>query len=401
VTKKKVLLKVTGSIAAYKSAHVASRLVQSDYEVQVVMSKAATQFIGIATFEGLTGKKVFSDLFEAGAAMEHIWLDRWADLILVCPASANTINKMAAGLGDDLISTLFLAHDFKKPYLIAPAMNFQMLNHPSTQSSLTRLQEMGLRILGTAEGVLACGEEGDGKLLDPDLIVEEVKRNLSIEVRLEKPRARILVTSGGTVEPIDGVRSITNTSSGKTGAVLADSFTAAGAEVFYLGAQLGEKPKNLKVHVETFKTFEDFKNKLFTQISKESFDFVVHAAAVSDYSLLNPQSTKKIDSDLEHIEIQLKKNPKLIASIQENSKNKKVQVVGFKLTKTESQDVVDKQVEKVFKNPGVRWVVHNDLNDIEAGHHFFQIYSDGKTREKVEGPKALAESLFQHLAEGI
>ena len=170
---------MTGSIACYKACQAVSRLVQAGCEVQVVASPAALQFVGNATIEGLTGKPVVSDLYASGNAMDHIHLVRWADLILVAPASANFINKIARGVGDDLLTTMFLAHDFKKPYLVAPAMNTSMYLHPATQDSIQALKKMGVEILETASGVLACGEVGWGRLLEPDLIVQEVLSRLS------------------------------------------------------------------------------------------------------------------------------------------------------------------------------------------------------------------------------
>ncbi|RMD49485.1 MAG: bifunctional phosphopantothenoylcysteine decarboxylase/phosphopantothenate--cysteine ligase CoaBC, partial [Ignavibacteria bacterium] len=165
--KYKILIKITGSIAAYKAAYLVSKLVQNNFEVKVAMSNSAMKFIGAATFEGLTGHEVYSDLFESGKTMSHIDLMKWADLVIVVPASANTINKFAAGIGDNLITSLFLAKIPGKPYLIAPAMNKNMLAHPATQQSIEKLKEWGIKLLPTESGTLACGDEGEGKLLNP------------------------------------------------------------------------------------------------------------------------------------------------------------------------------------------------------------------------------------------
>ena len=222
--KARVLVMMSGSISAYKVCHVLSRLKQAGHDVEVVASPWALKFVGEATIEGLTGHPVRKSMFGSGAHMAHISLIRWADVVIVCPATANTINKLATGVGDDLMTTLFLAHDFTKPWLIAPAMNSKMYHHPVTQSSVAKLRAMGCEILETASGVLACGEVGDGKLLDSELLLQEVLRRLPITARAERegkpasPSAppgrgqRILITSGGTEEPIDPVRSLTNTS---------------------------------------------------------------------------------------------------------------------------------------------------------------------------------------------
>ena len=170
MSKGNILFKLSGSIAAYKACALISRLVQDGYTVQTVASKAALEFIGPATLEGLTGRAVECETFASGRAMQHIHLAKWADLTIVCPASANTINKLASGIGDDLLTTLFLAHDFKKPYLLAPAMNTLMYRHPATAASLQKLASFGVAILETASGVLACGDVGEGRLLEPELL---------------------------------------------------------------------------------------------------------------------------------------------------------------------------------------------------------------------------------------
>jgi phosphopantothenoylcysteine synthetase/decarboxylase len=176
----KILFQLSGSIAAYKACAAISKLVQAGHEVQTAASKGALEFIGSATLEGLTGKPVFSDVFEHGRAMDHIWLARWADLAIVCPASASLINRLAAGVGDDALSTLFLCYELQsKPYLLAPAMNHQMLAHPATRASLEKLQSWGVKVLGTGSGHQACGEVGEGRLLEPEEIVRWIEQELA------------------------------------------------------------------------------------------------------------------------------------------------------------------------------------------------------------------------------
>ena len=165
----KILLKITGSIAAYKTGTLISKLIQEGCEVQTVATKSALEFIGPGTLEGLTGNPVLSDVFETGRMMDHIRLTKWADITVLAPASANTLNRMAAGIGDSSVTALFLAHDWAKPYVIAPAMNTKMLNHPATKRSLKTLQSWGAHILPTASGYLACGawtEKRPRSLLD-------------------------------------------------------------------------------------------------------------------------------------------------------------------------------------------------------------------------------------------
>ena len=173
---KKILFQLTGSIAAYKACSLISQLIKNGHEVQTVASPSLFQFVGGATLEGLTGKPVFSDMYQAGRAMDHIQLARESDLILLCPATANSINKLAAGISDDLIGALFLANNFKTPYWIAPAMNAEMFKHPATQASLGRLREWGARVIEPGTGLLACGEEGPGRLVEPDDLLIEIER---------------------------------------------------------------------------------------------------------------------------------------------------------------------------------------------------------------------------------
>jgi phosphopantothenoylcysteine decarboxylase/phosphopantothenate--cysteine ligase len=173
---RKILFQFTGSIAAFKACALLSRLVKEGHEVQTVATRGALEFVGKATLEGLSGKPVFSDLYEPGRQMDHIHLAKWADLALVCPASASAINRLSAGLGEDALGTLFLAWDLKKPYWVAPAMNSRMLAHPATQASLGKLESYGVKILPTAAGDLACGDVGEGRLLEPEALYSELKQ---------------------------------------------------------------------------------------------------------------------------------------------------------------------------------------------------------------------------------
>ncbi len=170
MSKYKILFQLTGSIACFKTCAVISRLVREGHEVKTACTPSALQFIGPATLEGLTGKPVYCDIFEKKQAIEHIALSKWLDLSIVCPATANIINKMAAGIGDDCVSTLFLSHDFAKPLLVAPAMNKNMWRHPATQRSAEILRGWGVSVLPVAKGRQACGDEGDGRLLEPDAL---------------------------------------------------------------------------------------------------------------------------------------------------------------------------------------------------------------------------------------
>ena len=173
---KRILFQLTGSIAAYKACHLLSQLVKAGYDVQTVATTSALQFVGTATLEGLTGKPVLTDMYQSGRAMDHIKLARESDLILLCPATANSINKLAAGIADDVVGALFLANNFQTPYWVVPAMNVEMYKHPATQRSLAQLNEWGARVFETASGRLACAEEGLGRMLEPEDLFKEIQK---------------------------------------------------------------------------------------------------------------------------------------------------------------------------------------------------------------------------------
>lgn len=400
----KILFLMTGSIACFKACQVVSKLVQNGFEIQVVMSASALQFVGAATLEGLTNKPVVSDLFAAGNVMDHIHLVRWADAILVAPATANFINKSSQGIGDDLLTTMFLAHDFKKPFMIAPAMNTSMYLHPVTQKSIKALREMGISILETASGVLACGEVGWGRLLEPDLIVEEVKKSLHSPLPREKPldigkkseNQKILITSGGTEEAIDSVRSITNKSTGATGAFLADHFSQLGFDVVYLHAKSAHLPTS-DVRRVSFVSFNDLQTEMWKLLENESFTSVIHAAAVSDFSL-EKSALGKISSE-QNLTLSLKKNPKLVNEIKKISKNKEVRLVGFKMTAQLGLSDQQAAVEKLFAGSHAEIIVHNDVSEFKEGKHPYHLYTTTSGKDSIfcQNKSELAQILSQKL----
>lgn len=392
----KILFKMSGSIACYKACQVISRLVQAGHEVQVVATASALKFVGEATLEGLTGKKVVSEIFERGSHMDHINLAKWADLVILAPASANTLNKLGNGIGDDLVSTLFLAHDFSKPYLLAPAMNTKMYQHPATQASLKKLQSWGVSVLETASGVLACGDTGEGKLLDPDLILEEI--NLALKAKQALRPMRVLITSGGTTEPIDTVRSITNFSSGRTGSTIAEYFAKRGHSVSFLFAEGTHTPQNRNVSLHEFSTFTDIDTQLTQLISSGNFDAVIHAAAISDFSVASvsingkqfgPSEFNKIESG-SALSIDLKPNHKILPTLKSRAKNPLL-VAGFKLTSGASAAERLAAVKKVATD--IDLVVHNDLSEITPDQHKSTLYIAGKEAKKCSTKAELAIAL--------
>ena len=399
--KAKILFIMTGSIASYKACGVISRLKQNGHELKVVMSPSSLNFVGKATIEGLTGETPITDMYADGQVMDHIHLVRWADLILVAPATAHYINRISNGIGDDLLTTLFLAHDFKKPFLIAPAMNTMMYLHPTTQRSIKKLKEMNIEILEAASGVLACGEVGYGRLLEPDLIAKEVELRLnsgfvstpSTPPIQKSKNIQVLITAGGTSEPIDDIRVITNRSTGKTASVLADYLVESGFDVTFMHSENSLKPRN-PTQMVAFTTFNDLQHKLESELKNSNYDWVIHTAAVSDYSVQPTEG--KISSDAEEVTLKLKRNPKLIEQIKKISP--KTKLVGFKLTSTANAKTIEEKVEKLFSKAHCDLVVQNDWSDIKNNKRIFNIYSaESPTHESIEGLDELSATLFHKI----
>ena len=394
---------MSGSIACYKASQLISDWVKQGHRVKVACSKGALEFIGTATLEGLSGEPVFSDTYQSGQAMDHINLSRWADWIVACPATANLINKLAAGIADDAITTLWLAaYGQRKPMFIVPAMNSHMLDYPATRSSIKQLTGWGIHVLPTAEGDLACGEKGAGRLLEPDWIRQRIK-TLSGVTKTSNPR-RILITAGGTREPIDSVRFIGNISSGGTGAALADSLLSRGHEVIYLAAQAATMPVNT-CERHQFSSFSDLQEALQRLLSSRHFDAVIHAAAVSDFSVSRINS-KSLNSGLPGtgklssagtLAIELTPNPKLLQQLKRFSVNKGIRVIGFKLTSTDDLSLRQAAVAQLLSNDAVDAVVHNEMSEIVSGRHIFDVYPGNGEVYSCTSPQALAGRLAEIL----
>ena len=396
---------MTGSIACYKACGIISSLHQRGYQVKVAMSPSSLEFIGKATIEGLTGEAPITDMYASGSVMDHIHLVRWADLVLVAPATANYINKISAGIGDDLLTTLFLAHDFKKPFLIAPAMNTQMYLHPIVQESIVKLRKFGVEILETASGVLACGETGVGRLLDPQLIVcavekfilnstEKITKRDAKSKPLNAKKIKILITAGGTSDPIDDVRVISNISTGKTAAFLAEQLILSGMEIHFLHAKNSELPKPRCEKTE-FTSFTDLDTKLNFLLNQHAFDWVIHAAAVSDYSV--PKIDGKISSQSDQLLLQLTKNKKLISDIKKQSAASKL--IGFKLTSGKDEKSIECKVKKLFVESQCDFVIQNDWTDIKNGNHCFNFYQKDLTSIAVTNKQSLSFQLFKTITQ--
>ncbi len=373
----KILLQVTGSIAAFKAVALCSKLIQNNFEVEVIMSESALQFIGPASFEGLTGKIVHHGNFEEGKMMAHIHLERWADLILLYPATANTISSLAHASGESLIGALFLAHEFKKPYFIAPAMNQAMFAHPGVQQNLNLLKSWGVTLLEPDSGALACGEVGAGRLMEPEAVLEKVMTYFKSK-STPVAKKRILITSGGTSERIDPVRSLTNFSTGQTGYSLADSLNRQGYDVTLLQSKLSSFQFDRSKTIP-YDTTEEFAHLLQNELETNFYDVLIHAAAVADYAIDSVTNeagsvltqTTKIQSDSNLI-LKLKPNPKLLKNVRAWSKNKNLQVISFKLTTGEESDL---KLDSYDSDA----IIHNELSKVNGNSHSGTIYTRSAT----------------------
>jgi len=398
----KILLLMSGSIACAKATGLISAWVKQGHEVEVACTPSVAHFVGHATIEGFSGKPVLGDAFESGRAMDHIYLAQWADVVILAPATSNQINKLAHGIADDAVGSLWQAAWGRgMPMLIVPAMNSHMWDYPATRDSLARLQSWGVHILQPKAGALACGEQGAGRMLEVDEILHQVDRIL-----LPKPAGRrILLTAGGTREPIDSVRYIGNLSSGRTAAQLSDALTRAGHEVCWLGAESAQRPA-LPCRQLSFVSFNDLQTSLQQLLQSESWDVVIHAAAVSDYSLdrieqgseVIEAGSAKLKSNGE-ISLHLKPNPKLLDQLRGWSCNPAVWIVGFKLTDTSDPAQRAIAVQQLFQRAGVDAVVHNELREISQDSHPFTLHLSSGQFDHCADVGEMADSLDRKLLE--
>ncbi len=420
---KKILFMLSGSISAYKACTVVSRLVQDGHQVQCVMSENASRFVGASTLEGLTGRAVHSDTFEPGHQMDHIYWMNWCDLVIACPATAHLINRFATGNASDLLTNLFLAFDFKKPFLVFPAMNTKMWQHPVTQGSAVKLREIGIRVYDPQPGALACGEVGPGRLWEPDDILNEIHQTIEKASGTSEQSStgtaqgssrvnplRVLITSGGTQEPIDNVRAITNLSTGETGAKIVETLARAGHLVHWLRARSSvttvDATVQNQIELHVFTSAADLLTQMQNLLGENTYDILIHAAAISDYTVESIQASgvplshemgAKLSSSHENLDLRLKRTPKIIAELGKLIPTT-THVFAFKLTSGADLQQTRSAVDQLFRLPHVQWVIHNDERRFNAGEHWFSIYQRGAIDPlfRVAGKPALAQ-WFQNL----
>jgi len=350
---KRVVLGVTGSIAAYKAADLASKLVQAGADVDVVMSSAATQFVGVSTFEALTHRPVTTGLWEAHSelSIDHVALALRADCVVIAPATANTLAKLALGIADDPLTATILATE--APVIVAPAMDADMYASPSTQRNVKTLTDDGVILAGPASGRLASGLVGHGRLVETETLVGLVRQ--AIGKNGDFAGRKVIVSAGGTRQPIDPVRFISNRSTGKMGYAVAEAARDRGAQVTLVTASDISIPAGIKgVQVETVDQMRD-------AIVPESHDsdLLVMAAAISDFTPANVSSSKikKSDGEIPHIELEKVEDFMPLAT-------------GARLVKVafaaETDDVIQNATAKAAPK-GAAFVVANDVSEPGSG----------------------------------
>ncbi|WP_425061045.1 Coenzyme A biosynthesis bifunctional protein CoaBC [Sporomusa carbonis] len=376
-----IVMGVSGGIAAYKAVDIVSRLKKAGFNVHVIMTKAAAQFVTPLTFREISGNPVVTDMWKEPATwnVQHIALATRADLFLIAPATANIIGKIANGIADDMLSTTVMAT--AAPVVIAPAMNANMYLNPITQQNLAKLRELGYYIIEPDSGMLACGIEGPGRLPEPAAIVEKVIAHMRVGQQLSGKR--IIVTAAGTREPIDPVRYIGNRSSGKMGYALARAAAMRGAQVTLISGP-SSLPNPPGIIVKRVETTAEMREAVLAEF--DTVDVVIKAAAVADYrpALIAGQKIKKDDDNLT---INLVKNPDILYELGQRKKHQLL--IGFA---AETNELLAYAREKLTKK-NLDMVVANDVTLPGAGFNIDTnivkiIHKDGQVDELPELTKA-------------
>jgi phosphopantothenoylcysteine decarboxylase / phosphopantothenate---cysteine ligase len=392
---KKIVLGVTGGIAVYKAVDLVSKLVQAGAQVRVVMSEAATKLVTPLTFKEISGHAVAIDMWCANPEfnVEHIALVEWADFMILAPATANVIGKMAAGIADDLLTTTILA--CQKPIIICPAMNSGMYNKPVVQENIRKIMEWGIVVMPPASGYLACGTIGIGRLPEPPAIVEFIKHYLATKEG-DLRALTILVTAAGTREAIDPVRYIGNRSSGKMGYAVAKAAADRGAKVILVsGPSVLTPPAGVKfINVESTQQMMDAVLEFYDEV-----DVVVKAAAVADYKSRKVEDQKIKKCGDVGLNLVLDKNPDILQTL--GARKTKQFLVGFA---AETQNLLDNAKEKIRKK-NLDMIVANDVTLQGAGFNADTnvvkfLFPDGIVKSLEKMPKSeVAEAILDIVKE--
>lgn len=354
---KTVVLGVTGSIAAYKIANLASALVKLHADVNVIMTKNATNFITPITFETLTGNKCLIDTFDRNFQfnVEHVALAKRADIFMVAPASANVIGKIAHGIADDMLTTTIMAS--KCPKLISPAMNTNMFENPILQDNLKILEKYGYEIINPVSGYLACGDTGAGKMPEPETLLKYILRTIAREK--DMAGKKVLITAGPTQEKIDPVRYITNHSTGKMGYALAENAMRRGAEVTLVTGPTAIEPP-MFVNVVSVTSAEDMAGEVIARAPEQ--DIIIKAAAVADYRPVNPSDEKIKKKDSEESSIALERTQDILKYLGSHKRADQF-ICGFSM---ETENMLENSRAKLAKK-NVDMIVANNLKVKGAG----------------------------------
>jgi len=352
---KKILFIICGGISAYKSLETIRLFKKNGAEIKTILTKSAKEFVTPLSVTSLSQGKVYSDLFsvENEAEMDHISLSRWADLIVIAPATANTISKLAQGTTDDLASTVVLASD--KNIILAPAMNVRMWEHPTTKMNLKKLKEFGYKLIGPEVGDMACGEYGEGKMSDPSVIAEEVNKYFLTQKNNKKFKA--LVTAGPTNEYIDPVRFITNKSSGKQGYELAKSLSKKGFDTTLISG-----PTNLEItkDINLIKV-ETADEMLVATQENLPVDVAIFSAAVADFKI-NKKYENKIKKQ-ENLNLNLEKNVDILHYVSNHNSMRPDLVIGFAAETNE----IDKNAKEKLNKKNCDLIISNDVSNKDIG----------------------------------
>jgi len=348
---KNILLCVTGSIAAYKSIDILRRLLEDGASVTVVMTDSACRFISPLTFKSLSGRPVYTDLF--GNYMSHISLPKESHLFIIAPATANTINKLACGIADNLLTTIWLA--YSGPAVIAPAMNWRMYENPTVKKSIKELTGLGVTFVGPEYGALACGEEGIGRMAEVEDIIEAAKSALTHK---DLSEYNILVTAGPTREPLDPIRFISNRSSGKMGFAIARVALRRGANVTLISGPTSQHPPKGASFISVENALE-MRDAILKNL--HNLTAVIMAAAVTDFSPASPSRSKIKNPDDETLTITFKKMPDILEEIGRKKENRIL--IGF--AAETGKDI--KNAEGKLKSKNLDLIVLNDVTQEGAG----------------------------------
>ncbi|MDC3062560.1 bifunctional phosphopantothenoylcysteine decarboxylase/phosphopantothenate--cysteine ligase CoaBC [Candidatus Pelagibacter sp.] len=352
---KKILFIICGGISAYKSLETIRLFKKNGAEIKTILTTSAKEFVTPLSITSLSQGKVYSDLFSAEneAEMDHISLSRWADIIVIAPATANTISKLAQGTTDDLASTVVLASD--KDIILAPAMNVRMWEHPTTKTNIKKLKGFGYKLIGPEVGDMACGEYGEGKMSDPSVIAEEVDKYFLTQKNNKKFKA--LVTAGPTNEYIDPVRFITNKSSGKQGYELAKSLSKKGFDTTLISG-----PTNLEItkDINLIKV-ETADEMLVATQENLPVDVAIFSAAVADFKI-NKKYENKIKKQ-ENLNLNLEKNVDILHYVSNHNSMRPELVIGFAAETNE----IDKNAEEKLNKKSCDWIISNDVSNKDIG----------------------------------